>query len=76
MMAENMAAATEHPDIHQPEKDHAVVWRYMAHDKLVSLLSERAHYFAGLKQIRDRHEGSLPIADWHWLQENVADPEQ
>ena len=72
----SMSADTTHRDVTQSGDPASIVWRYMTHDKFVSLLDKKALYFAGLAELDDGHEGSIPQADWDLIQAHSPDPQQ
>lgn len=51
----------EHPAFESPEPPDAAIWRYMDLPKLVSLLTDRALWFARADTLGDAHEGAYGL---------------
>lgn len=68
-------AYQDHPIFEQPSSDAAKIWRYMAFEQLLSLLSRQALWFSRAFALReaDPFEGMLPIKNVERSPEDLAE---
>ena len=63
----------EHPSFETPPWD-AVLWRYMDFEKFVSLLDQRALFFAKVSELGDPFEGSITKPIQKWIDKSMDNP--